>query len=130
MGKRIFVISDLHMAAEGCGFFSAQGALASFIEYVTRQQGEVDLVILGGPLDRGPLRSSEGCRPVRCVNEHRVSPWLEARRRSPESAASAGLPPCSHAQARDHGGVAAIDRVLAGRDAQAAIRRVSAARRQ
>jgi UDP-2,3-diacylglucosamine pyrophosphatase LpxH len=51
MGQRIFVISDLHMAAKNCGFFSAQDALSKFIAHVAATPGEVDLVILGDALD-------------------------------------------------------------------------------
>lgn len=51
MGQRIFVISDLHMAAKSRGFFSAQDALSKFIAHVAATPGEVDLVILGDALD-------------------------------------------------------------------------------
>ena len=51
MAQRVFVISDLHMASQGRGFFSAQQALEDFIEFITKVPGEVDLMILGDALD-------------------------------------------------------------------------------
>ena len=51
MAQRVFVISDLHMAAKGTGFFSAKAALTQFILHIKDVPGEVDLVILGDALD-------------------------------------------------------------------------------
>lgn len=51
MARRVFVISDLHLAGSERGFFSAGKELEEFIQYVKGIPGAVDLVILGDALD-------------------------------------------------------------------------------